>query len=182
MGKEYWEYLILLGKCIPSYIYLCLLLLFVIGVVLIISIRGLKEGWRIMTRWVLVEYLVLIFCSTNYYRATNEYRKYNIKPFSSYEKCFQEGYFQLDPEIALNILVFLPIGVLIGLSCKGINLWKTVLLGAGVSILIEILQLTFKRGLSEFDDIFHNTIGCVVGYGIYSLFVKTCRLIKTEKR
>lgn len=24
-----------------------------------------------------------------------------------------------------------------------------------------------KKGLAEFDDVFHNTIGCLLGYGIY---------------
>ena len=31
---------------------------------------------------------------------------------------------------------------------------------------IEILQLVTSRGLCEFDDVFHNMIGAVIGVGI----------------
>ena len=31
---------------------------------------------------------------------------------------------------------------------------------------IEILQLVTSRGLCEFDDVFHNMIGAVIGIGI----------------
>ena len=35
---------------------------------------------------------------------------------------------------------------------------------AGVSFVIEVVQLVFKLGLFEFDDIFHNTLGAVIGF------------------
>ncbi|MBR4027500.1 MAG: VanZ family protein [Lachnospiraceae bacterium] len=35
------------------------------------------------------------------------------------------------------------------------------------SLTIEVLQLFMKKGLFEFDDIFHNTLGGVLGYVIY---------------
>jgi len=38
-----------------------------------------------------------------------------------------------------------------------------------LSIGIEILQFVMKRGLSEVDDVMHNTIGCMMGYGISRL-------------
>ena len=34
------------------------------------------------------------------------------------------------------------------------------------SSVIELSQLLLKRGLCEFDDVFHNTLGCVIGYGV----------------
>ena len=37
---------------------------------------------------------------------------------------------------------------------------------AGLSLLVEVLQLITSRGLLEFDDVFHNMIGAVVGVGI----------------
>ena len=30
-------------------------------------------------------------------------------------------------------------------------------------------QIGSNKGFAEFDDVFHNTIGCMIGYGIYSL-------------
>ena len=31
---------------------------------------------------------------------------------------------------------------------------------------IELIQLVFKLGLFEFDDIFHNVLGAMIGYGL----------------
>ena len=37
---------------------------------------------------------------------------------------------------------------------------------AGLSALIEKLQLVSRRGLCEFDDIFHNILGAAIGIRI----------------
>lgn len=44
--------------------------------------------------------------------------------------------------------------------------WKGILAAAGLCVGIEILQLVTSRGLCEFDDVFHNMIGAVIGIGI----------------
>ena len=33
--------------------------------------------------------------------------------------------------------------------------------------MIEVLQFVFKRGYAEVDDVVHNVVGCVVGFGIF---------------
>ena len=43
---------------------------------------------------------------------------------------------------------------------------ERLLVAAGFSIAIELLQLVTTRGLMEFDDVLHNMIGAVVGAGI----------------
>lgn len=45
--------------------------------------------------------------------------------------------------------------------------WKALAIGGGFSILIEVLQFVFKRGFAEFDDVFHNVLGCAIGFGVY---------------
>lgn len=47
--------------------------------------------------------------------------------------------------------------------------WIVLLIGCGVSFSIEMFQLLFKRGFAELDDMMHNTIGCMIGYGIYTM-------------
>ena len=42
--------------------------------------------------------------------------------------------------------------------------------GLFLSFAIESLQFVLKKGLAETDDIIHNTLGCLIGYGIYTLF------------
>jgi glycopeptide antibiotics resistance protein len=47
---------------------------------------------------------------------------------------------------------------------------QVALLGFLTSLSIELLQLVLKRGLFEFDDMFHNTLGVIIGYGIWWIF------------
>lgn len=65
-------------------------------------------------------------------------------------------------QIITNVIMFVPVGVLVGWIWRWRGLWAA----AGLSIFIEILQLITSRGLCEFDDVFHNMIGAVIGIGI----------------
>lgn len=68
-------------------------------------------------------------------------------------------------QIIVNILLFIPLGILAGSLWK----WKGILAGLGVSVGIELLQLVSQKGLCEFDDILHNTLGTFIGVSIYIL-------------
>jgi glycopeptide antibiotics resistance protein len=65
-------------------------------------------------------------------------------------------------QILTNVIMFAPIGVLTGHLWK----WKGLWVSAGLSIAIELLQFITARGLCEFDDVFHNVIGAVIGIGV----------------
>ena len=80
----------------------------------------------------------------------------------------------------MNVIVFIPIGMILGslLRVKGSSTseatksmtWLMVaIIGCGISVTIESLQFFLMRGFSEVDDVIHNTLGCMIGYGIYSL-------------
>jgi|BioPla2DNA2_1021312.scaffolds.fasta_scaffold07690_7 D-alanyl-D-alanine carboxypeptidase/VanZ family protein len=63
-----------------------------------------------------------------------------------------------------NILLFVPVGVLLVLSSyKCQKIYVTVFSGAGLSFLIEVLQLFSTRG-TDIDDIILNTVGTLCGY------------------
>ena len=55
------------------------------------------------------------------------------------------------------------------------------MIGAGFSILIELLQFIFKRGFAEFDDVFHNVLGCAIGFGVYVLIARLVMHIRGKK-
>lgn len=61
-------------------------------------------------------------------------------------------------DIALNILMFILLGFLIGE--KG---WKAVLFGFLLSAFIELIQYIAVLGYCEVDDVLNNTIGCGIG-------------------
>ena len=49
------------------------------------------------------------------------------------------------------------------------TVYRVMAVGAGISVVIELLQLIFKRGLCEVDDVIHNVLGTLIGYGIITI-------------
>ena len=70
----------------------------------------------------------------------------------------------------LNIVVFAPLGILLAITFKEIKLCRVFILSALLSMIIEILQFVLKRGFAEIDDVFHNTLGALLGFGLYRFF------------
>lgn len=72
----------------------------------------------------------------------------------------------------LNIIMCIPLGFLLPFIWKEYRkLYKTLLLGAGFSLLIEVSQLITTRA-TDIDDLIANTIGAVIGYFIWMVFNK----------
>ena len=103
----------------------------------------------------------LFFCSTVIFRTTGETRQYDFHPFWSYNGS------DLLPENIMNVVVFIPVGVLLGSMFQGsrfkMTWWKALLIGCSISITIEALQFCCMKGFSELDDVMHNTVGCLIG-------------------
>ena len=109
--------------------------------------------WAWSGKWrtgLLAGYLFLILVVTVLDRSPGPKMTYELIPFWSY------GVKSLRMEILLNIILFIPVGLL---APK----WKTVGLAAGNSMLIELAQMVSFRGLFEFDDVIHNALGTAVG-------------------
>ena len=58
---------------------------------------------------------------------------------------------------------------------------KVIAAGAGYSLLIEIFQLPFFDRVSDIDDLLLNSLGFLMGYGIY-LLVRTLKRIHVRRR
>ena len=66
--------------------------------------------------------------------------------------------------------MFIPSGIVLPIVYKRLNTFRKVLLvGVGISLCIEISQLPFSVRATDVDDLILNTIGVIVGYGIYTL-------------
>lgn len=97
--------------------------------------------------------------------------------FWSYRAAFA-GDFDLGREIIANIAMFVPFGFLASCLLQTYGrlnrrmLIITAIVGMIASLTIEILQLVFMRGLFEWDDVFSNTIGAVVGIIIFYLLLR----------
>ena len=176
MREQFKLYIISLYQDIPQEIYEGLLSVFCLGIVLLVTWKGYKTGLRYSAALLLVEYIFLIFCSTVIFRTTGDISQYDFHPFWSY-KAIQNGREDLLAENIMNVVVFIPVGLLLDIAFKQMTWWKALLIGCGISITIESLQFFFMRGFSELDDVMHNTFGCILGY----MLVKGARLmVKNE--
>lgn len=85
--------------------------------------------------------------------------------------------YELFLENILNVIMLLPIGIFLPLVYGKKIDWKVgLLIGIGISFSIELLQLVLCRGLFEFDDIIHNSLGFLIGILISNRILrKSCK-------
>lgn len=76
--------------------------------------------------------------------------------------------------------MFAPLGFLVPLLWKKFRrFWKVALLGAGVSLSIETLQLLLPRG-TDVDDVWLNTLGAMLGYLVWLIVRRVAKIPKEE--
>ena len=169
-------YINLLIKGIPQNVYVIALLTFYIGVVLLLGLYKWRRGWRYCLTLLLLEYVSLIFCSTVIFRRTLKARAYDYTPFWSYNKS------ELLVENMMNVAIFVPIGLLLGVVHRAMSWKKVLVIGMCLSVGIEVMQLVFRKGFSEVDDVMHNTLGCLIGYGIYRIIRYGCYQYRVHQK
>lgn len=88
--------------------------------------------------------------------------------FWSYQEMIEDRNWALGLQILYNILLFIPFGILIP-AMAGVmrKILRTTVLAAFFSVFIEGMQLIFRCGTCEIDDIFDNTLGAVIGFCIW---------------
>ena len=129
--------------------------------------------------------IYFVFFSDRYGRLAgfSEYR-YNLKPFMEINRYVEyKAYFtweNLITNLAGNILVFSPMGILVPIFMER-RVGVLYIGGASflLSFFIETVQLIFKIGVFDVDDLIMNTLGGIIGYigyrigkGIYRFFLR----------
>lgn len=115
-------------------------------------------------------YVGFILLVTLFTREIGSGGKLTWTPLWSWKMVLRYHSFQLLWQILLNILLFVPLGILLTIN-RGRSAKITVVAGFGLSFYIELCQLVFRLGLFEWDDILHNGTGCALGV----LVVRGCR-------
>ena len=71
-------------------------------------------------------------------------------------------------QILGNLVMLMPLGFMLPIIRK-VSLKQVFLISLCFSVAIEITQFITGRGLMEFDDVFNNTVGAVLGYKVYDV-------------
>lgn len=127
----------------------------------------------------LITLTYFMFFSDEFGRGSHERYAYNlvlfkeIKRFFKYRKLLGTKAFLLNT--VGNVVCFMPFGFILPLiSERGGKWYNTFLLSFLLSFSIELIQLIFKVGSFDVDDMFLNTLGGIAGY----ICVVIVRMIK----
>lgn len=118
----------------------------------------------------LVILLYLVFLSEYYGRTeTGRTYRYNLVLFREINRFIRHreslGTMAVLTNLAGNVVAFIPFGFLIPLLyCKKRGIFPILLSSFSLSLGIEIIQLIFKVGCFDVDDLFLNTLGGCIGY------------------
>lgn len=72
-------------------------------------------------------------------------------------------------ELLGNLLLFVPLGIHLGLLAPTWRAGRVVLVAAGLSLALEITQFVTAVGSSDVADLLVNTIGALAGFGMLTL-------------
>ena len=67
-----------------------------------------------------------------------------------------------------NLVMLMPFGFMLPVI-KKVSLKQVLMISLCFSVGIELTQFITGRGLMEFDDVFNNTVGAVLGYKVYDV-------------
>lgn len=144
------------------------------GLVISLLTCGIRKGLRYGLGLLLIEFVLLIYCSTVFFRNTGKLQ-YDFMPFWSYFSFLRGEDDTLLTENIMNVVVFMPVGVLVGAVYRSMSWKKVLVIGICLSVGIEVLQFVFRRGFSEVDDVMHNTLGCLIGYSLWRLVLQLAK-------
>lgn len=99
-------------------------------------------------------------------------RKINLIPFYYDEET--SGHLS---EVLQNIAIFVPFGIY--LKMLRMDTKKSIIYGAGLSLILEMLQFVIGIGASDITDLITNTTGTIFGIGIYCMLLFVIRKRET---
>ena len=144
-------------------------LLAIFGVSSLVIVAGLASGRvvnkkKFVLEVLLVEYLLIVICATLVCRHPLRERYLHLWYFSGYADILNGRYTDTVRDTIVNLLIFLPVGVLLAGIDPSIKWYKVLLFGFACSLSIEVLQFVFIRGVAQGNDLLHNTVSCLAGW------------------
>lgn len=146
---------------------------------------NLTIGSQLLTIILLSYFMLVLFVTLILRSKTNSQNgSVILDPFYSYRSAWFNNSISEWRNIILNIAMFIPFGIFVPIvfnRFRGIT--KVLKLMVVMSILIEVVQLILHRGIFEVSDILHNTVGGLIGFGLFCfvyrlLFVRPIKIGK----
>lgn len=148
------------------------------------------HSMKVLVKLLFGIYIVGVFFVTLGIRTYEEEVNINFHLFKSYEMMFRVPVMEMRKSgiiqglhalkwigylswssVILNILLFVPLGYLLptidGEKRMNNTYYGIAIIGFFVSSFIEATQLLTHRGWFDVDDLFHNTMGAVIGLFLY---------------
>ena len=165
---------------LKDYIFLGLGLLMIIGLIFLIGYKFIYQKLmngkkkiqkkKLLLYGISICYFAVVFGAVFLSRG-NVYKEINLHLFSSYLEAYHNMSPSLIRNIILNILLFVPLGVFLPLYTKKIDKKYIIIpIGFFVTLIIEIIQYSTGYGIFEIADLLNNTIGVIIGYGLYKSY------------
>ena len=74
-----------------------------------------------------------------------------------------------------NIAFLVPIGFLVPFVYRKMTWQKSLALAVAVGLAIEGMEVVFRVGIFDIDDVILNALGTMIGYWVFTIFVKWVR-------
>lgn len=169
---ELWLYILIninsLFQSIPVHVYIILAIALLIGITLVCSLKTVEHKGKLIWLLLLVEYVVLIFCTTVFLRPVQESKAFDFRLLWGFQ-AFLNGQNAVMAEKIMNLVVFIPVGFLIRVTSRRFKWYYVLLFTVLLSLSIEFLQFVLARGYAEVDDVILNTLGALLGFGLYCI-------------
>ena len=117
--------------------------------------------------------------------ALREDYAYNLEPFKEISRFWtyrdKLGMWAFLLNVVGNVAAFMPCGFFLPVISRRSRKWyNTFLLSFLLSLTIETIQLVFKVGSFDVDDLFLNTLGGILGFIMYRI-VQTIRVRRRRR-
>ncbi len=144
-------------------------------------VEKFKRRQKVITISLFVIYLlsliwIILFKMTLSFNELPHIRNINLIPFADSTIINNQIYFE---EIIQNIIIFIPFGIYLSMLKPNWSFIKKVVPMASVSLLFEVFQFIFAIGATDITDFIGNTLGGIVGIGVYFIL---CKIFKEKMK
>ena len=154
---------------------ICPLSIYIVLSLLNIHNRYFSDKSRINKFWkasLVLYFLIIVYMTIIRKLPPGIERQLNLHLFWSYDRWRAAD---IRWQVYMNVFLFIPFGFLLRKRFVG-----TLLIVLAISTCIDLTQYIFRLGLCELDDIFHNTLGAMIGCGYYKILDTLWK--KTKKK